>query len=91
LLPSLPLAKSDDTCPHAWQGRAENRERVSMLAQLLAMVPEKVPVVAYGRKGDPAAGVQPGRSRLQFPFAVYPLVRLTNSKAWWVGRRQQTP
>jgi manganese transport protein len=62
-----------------------------LLARLLAMVPAMVAVVAYGEEGATRLLVfSQVVLSLQLPFAVYPLVRLTNSKAW-MGKYANKP
>jgi manganese transport protein len=62
-----------------------------LLARLLAMVPAMVAVVMYGDEGATRLLVfSQVVLSLQLPFAVYPLVRLTNSKAW-MGKYANKP
>jgi manganese transport protein len=62
-----------------------------LLARLLAMVPAMVAVVMYGEEGATRLLVfSQVVLSLQLPFAVYPLVRLTNSKAW-MGKYANKP
>jgi manganese transport protein len=62
-----------------------------LLARLLAMVPAMVAVVMYGEEGASRLLVfSQVVLSLQLPFAVYPLVRLTNSKAW-MGKYANKP
>jgi manganese transport protein len=62
-----------------------------LLARLLAMVPAMVAVVVYGEEGATRLLVfSQVVLSLQLPLAVYPLVRLTNSKAW-MGKYANKP
>jgi manganese transport protein len=62
-----------------------------LLARLLAMVPAMVAVGMYGEEGATRLLVfSQVVLSLQLPFAVYPLVRLTNSKAW-MGKYANKP
>jgi manganese transport protein len=54
-----------------------------LLARLLAMGPAMVAVTMYGEEGATRLLIfSQVVLSLQLPFAVYPLVRLTNSPVW---------
>jgi manganese transport protein len=62
-----------------------------LVSRLIAMVPALFAVTAYGEDGATKLLIfSQVVLTLQLPFAVYPLVRLTNSRAW-MGTFANTP